>query len=81
MRGGGRNSVDIGTNLHYAAIHQFGGTIQPKAGGALTFMLATGQMILVGAVTMPARPYLGISTDDEEQIREFVEIHFGMDAA
>lgn len=38
----------------YAAIHQFGGTIRPKAKKALSF----GGRV-VAAVVIPARPYLG----------------------
>ena len=46
-----RDSVEVGSNLDYAAIHQMGG----KAGRN-------------HAVTLPARPYLGISPDDEREI-------------
>lgn len=58
--------VEVGSNLHYAAIHQFGGDIVPRIAGALTFRLANGQMVTCGKVTIPARPYLGISAEDEE---------------
>jgi len=50
--------VDIGTNLIYAGIHQFGG----KTGRA-------------GAVEMPARPYLGLSDDDNRDILDIVAKH------
>ena len=74
---------------HYAAIHQFGGTIQiparkgriyrhydptsgvtgrkfvsPESEGAK----ATEVDIPAYTVTMPARPYLGVSADDETEI-------------
>lgn len=73
-----RDSVDIGTNLIYAAVHQFGAMITPVNATALAFFLADGRRVVTGSVTIPARPYLGISADDEEQIAEFVPIHFGM---
>lgn len=45
--------VVVGTNVEYAAIHQFGGQIRPKKKKALSF----GGM-LRSSVTMPARPFL-----------------------
>ena len=57
--------VEIGSNLIYAAIHQFGGDIVPVSAGALTFRLANGQMVTCGKVTISARPYLGVSDEDE----------------
>ena len=54
-------SVDVGTNLVYAAIHQFGGEAGRKS----------------HRVTIDARPYLGLSPDDETEVvailRDFVE--------
>ncbi len=47
----------------YAAIHQFGGTIVPRAKKALSF---GGR--LVAKVIMPARPYLGFGADDRRDI-------------
>lgn len=52
----GRDRVEIGSNLVYAAIHQLGG----EAGRG-------------HAVTLPARPYLGISRDDEAAIGEILD--------
>jgi len=45
----------IGSNVVYAAIHQFGG----KAGRGLK-------------TTMPSRPYLGLSVEDEAEIHDIV---------
>ncbi len=49
----GADSVEVGTNAIYAAIHQFGGDIKPKKGRALKF-----NGIMRSKVTMPARPFL-----------------------
>lgn len=72
----GRDHVSVGTNVPYAAIHQFGGTIVPKNASHLFFRIG-GRLIVANSVTLPARPYLGISKDDEamiaEKIFEFVE--------
>lgn len=67
----GNDYVRVGTNVIYGAIHQFGGTIVPKNASHLVFRLATG-VVMANSVTLPARPYLGISDDDEEMIAETV---------
>lgn len=64
-------AVEVGTNVIYAAIHQFGGTIRGKA-GKLKFRLANGQFVTKDAVTIPARPFLGVSSEDEVEIREIL---------
>lgn len=62
--------VEVGSNLPYAGIHQFGGEIVPKVAGALSFRLANGQFVTCGKVTIPARPYLGISDEDQAQLTD-----------
>jgi phage virion morphogenesis protein len=59
--------VEVGTNVLYAAIHQFGGTVRPVKAAALHFKLL-GQDIFVDHVTIPARPFLGLDADDEREI-------------
>lgn len=46
-----------GTNLKYAAIHQFGGTIKPKQAKSLKFGKHFRSQVII-----PARPYLGINS-------------------
>lgn len=70
------NQVEIGSNRIYAGVHQLGMTILPKAGSVLTFTLANGTTVSVASVTIPARPYLGISDDDEVEINALVADHF-----
>lgn len=60
-------TVLVGSNAKYAAIHQFGGTIRPKRGKALSF---GGRFFR--SVKIPARPFLGISAKDKKEIREIV---------
>ena len=62
--------VMVGSNLLYARIHQLGGTIKPKKGKALKFKGKNGQDIFVSEVNMPARPYLGVSKADMDEVRE-----------
>ena len=68
----GPKAVEWGTNIEYAAIHQFGGTISAKDGGLLFFTGADGQLRSVPSVTIPARPFLGFSADDERRAVEIV---------
>lgn len=67
----GRDQVTVGTNTPYAAVHQLGATIKPKSASHLVFRLASG-IVLAKSVTIPARPYLGISDDDQVMISETV---------
>lgn len=60
-------TLRIGTNKAYAAIHQFGGTITPKNAKALVFQLG-GRTVKAKKVTIPARPFLGISAEDRQEI-------------
>lgn len=60
----------IGSNLKYARIHQYGGVIRPKKAKALTFALADGTLVKVKKVVMPARPYIGLSVTDKDDLVE-----------
>lgn len=66
------NAVEVGSPLVYAAQRQFGGTIEAKPGRFLVFdaLDEGGNPIKVFArkVTQPARPYLGISDEDADEI-------------
>lgn len=57
------HAVEIGTAHKAAAIHQFGGVITAKS-GALRFALADGGFATVKSVSMPARPFVGLSAED-----------------
>lgn len=58
-------SVEVGSNLVYAAAHQFGATIQPKRAKVLVFRGHAAK-----SVTIPARPYLGLSEVDKNELVE-----------
>lgn len=64
-----KDSVEVGSNKVYAAIHQFGGTIRPKDATHLIFEMAGG-LVHATSVTIPARPYLGVGPLDEQVITE-----------
>ncbi len=74
----GDEAVEVGTNAIYGAIHQFGGVIQAKNAPALIFSMG-GEHFAVKSVTIPARPYLGLSKEDEEEILAIVADHFEVD--
>lgn len=60
------NYVIIGSNLKYARIHQFGGTIKSKQ---FRTSKKTGSHYVVSrSVTIPARPYLGLTEQDKQYI-------------
>jgi phage virion morphogenesis protein len=61
----GDRTVEIGSNLPYAAVHQFGATIKPRAAKVLMFRGHAAK-----SVTIPARPYLGLSDEDRSEIVE-----------
>lgn len=62
----------VGTNLVYAATHQFGDerTIRARNGKYLRFQLGDRWVSVPSVrVNIPARPFLGVSKEDEEDIR------------
>ncbi|MBU1352105.1 MAG: phage virion morphogenesis protein [Gammaproteobacteria bacterium] len=86
---GADNSVQVGTNAKYGAIHQFGGAIEmPARQATVRYRSEAGRVLFAskkhqGAmerqvtipaheVNMPARPFLGISAEDDREIRSIV---------
>lgn len=69
----------VGTNLVYAATHQFGDerTVRAKNSGFLRFKV-NGRWVTKASVrvNIPARPFLGISAEDEAEIKEILEEAF-----
>jgi len=61
------HGIVIGSPLPYSAIHQFGGIIRAKNAPALFFVMG-GKKFLRQSVSIPARPYLGFSSEDREVI-------------
>ncbi|WP_306050111.1 phage virion morphogenesis protein [Oceaniradius stylonematis] len=68
----GRDTVRIGSNKVYAAIHQRGGTIRAKSGGRLAFRMGDA-LVRPTSVEIPSRPYLGINADDERMIERVID--------
>ena len=62
------SSAAVGTNLIYAATHQFGDqrTIRAKNGKYLRFQIGNKWVSVPSVrVNIPARPFLGVSKEDE----------------
>lgn len=79
--------VEVGTNVIYAAIHQFGGTIRAKTARGLAFTLPwlagpddDGRRV-VRSVTIPLRPFLGLDAEDAADISAIVADHLARAAA
>ncbi|MCY1648180.1 phage virion morphogenesis protein [Caulobacter sp. SL161] len=68
------DAVEVGSALVYAGIHQVGGTITAK-GKALAFTLFNGAFVMTKSVTIPARPYLGMSANDNATVLDIVGQH------
>ncbi len=65
-------SVQVGTGLIYARPHQEGAVIEPKSAPALAFRLGN-RLIFSKRVRLPARPYVGLSADNQNEIVEAAE--------
>jgi phage virion morphogenesis protein len=84
-----RNSIDsavagdtvlVGSNVIYALIHQEGGVIKPVNKKSLKFKVGKGKggkWVSAKQVTIKARPYLGISTEDWQEIGETISDFIG----
>ncbi|WCK55427.1 phage virion morphogenesis protein [Aneurinibacillus sp. Ricciae_BoGa-3] len=66
------SSVEIGSSLVYARIHQLGGTVRPKRFDALYIPTSNGY-IRRQQSTIPARPYLMLQNEDETFILRAAE--------
>ncbi len=66
------NLVAVGTSVSYAATHQFGAEIRAKNASKLKFQVG-GRWAQKESVTIPARPFIGISKQDIEDTRETMQ--------
>lgn len=71
----GAGFAEWGVNRIYAAIHQFGGTIKAKTDKGLRFKTPGGGFATKKEVSIPARPYLGVSARDEGEILDIIARH------
>ena len=65
-----------GAAWEFAHIHQEGAVITAKTAQALHFTVG-GKSVHAKSVTIPARPFVGISAENAQEIEELVTDHFG----
>lgn len=71
--------VEVGASWEYAHVHQFGATITPKSAKALVFTLG-GQTVRAKSVTIPARPFVGLSAEDATEVERLTTDWLGLAA-
>ena len=66
------DKAEVGTNLDHPKVwvNFYGATIRPRRKNSLAIPNGNGGVILAKKVTIPARPYLGINSDDEKLIQK-----------
>lgn len=69
------SAIEVGTRVPYAAVHQFGIRIPvtPKMRGYLSAML--GRWFTAPQVTIPARPFLGMSARGRKELMQAARWH------
>ncbi len=71
------DEAEWGATWEYAHVHQDGTVIVPKNADALVFELA-GKVVHARKVTVPARPFVGLSDENVREIIDVVTDHFGV---
>ncbi|MDP2373166.1 phage virion morphogenesis protein [Reyranella sp.] len=77
----GRNHAVVGTNDPRARMLHFGGVITARAGGALVFNLPGAGWRRVASVTIPPRPFVGLSTADGVEIGGLIDDYIARSVA
>lgn len=70
------DETEWGASWQYAHVHQDGAVIKPTTARNLAFM-AGGHLVLAKQVTIPARPFVGLSADNRTEILDLVTDVFG----
>ena len=76
----GDSEVEWGESWEFAHVHQYGATIVPRTKQALAFTL-NGKKVFAKKVTIPARPSVGVSAANAQEITEHVSDFLGRLAA
>ncbi|KZM49454.1 phage virion morphogenesis protein [Labrenzia sp. OB1] len=69
--------AEWGAAWEFAHVHQYGAVIEPKDAKALAFQIG-GQPVFAKRVTIPARPFVGLSTGNEAEIEDLVTDFLGL---
>lgn len=62
------SEVEAGSSWEFAHVHQYGAVIKPRNASRLVFMGGKGK-VFAKQVTIPARPFVGWSPEDEAEVR------------
>lgn len=73
----GSDLAEWGAAWEFAHVHQDGMTIVPKHAERLAFTVG-GQFVTAKEVTIPARPFVGISAANRDEILDLVTDWFGI---
>lgn len=68
----GGDTAEWGASWEFAHVHQFGATIKPKNKKRLSFLVG-GNRVSAKQVKIPARPFVGISSENETEIEEILQ--------
>jgi len=71
------SEAEWGSNWPLAHVHQNGMTITPKDKRALQFKIGN-QFVTTKSVTIPSRPFVGLSADNRQEIIDVVTDMFGV---
>ena len=70
------SEAEWGASWEYAHVHQEGAIIKPTDAKALAFV-SGGKQVFAKKVVIPARPFVGLSSDNEQELLDLVTDHFG----
>ncbi len=71
----GGDVIRVGTNVDYGPALHYGATIKPVAGKFLKFG-SEEKPVFMKQVVLPARPFLGINTEDETNVLDIINQFF-----
>ena len=69
-------SGEWGAGFEYAHVHQYGAVITPKNSAFLSFMLGS-KRVFAKSVTIPPRPFVGVSSADAVELKGLVTDFLG----
>jgi len=69
--------AEWGASWEFAHVHQYGAVIEAKDAKALAFQIG-GESVFAKRVTIPARPFVGVSAENEAEIRDLVTDFLGL---
>lgn len=71
------DQAEWGAAWEYAHVHQYGAVIKPRDAERLVFSLG-GATVFAKEVEIPARPFVGISSENAAEIIDTVTDYFGV---